>query len=270
MLKVPVRTLATLTLLVWLPSQPATAQLFDWRAASAGASTYQLSADGVTAIGTAYVAELTAGNPVLGPFSTSTGSLASGFNQDADGIGLFATPSATSALIAGTENCCGLVLGGINSDPYLDGNTSIEAMNFVVFEFSAAVSLNTLEVVGVSNQARGVWIATGSGPPDLTGGIEQALTGFSVFNLPDDTGSTGLLTHTFNSTADFQYMFIGAPPSQPVGPIAAVAGGTDGSNFRIRSMDSAAGPAVPAMGPIALGLLVACMLLLGLRHTSAA
>lgn len=257
---------ATFWILIWLSmavSEPAAAQFFDWRSATGSESTYQLSVDGITAKATAYVAELAGGNPVLGPFTTSSGSLAAGFNQDVQGIGLWATPVATSASISGSEECCGLVFGGINSDAYLSGDTSIEAMNFVVFEFDADVAFTSMTLVGVTSQNRASWIATGTVVPDLTGSIEQALTGFTVVNLPDPLGSGGPRTFTLQPSASYRYLLVGASPEQPVGDIDAVA---ITGNFRIQSFDSVPAPTVPSVTRLGIVMLGSLLGLAGWRR----
>ena len=69
--------IASFSILIWLSmaiAEQAAAQFFDWRSAAGSNFTYQLTLDGVTANATAYVAEIAGDNPVLGPFSTSSGS----------------------------------------------------------------------------------------------------------------------------------------------------------------------------------------------------
>lgn len=237
--------------LLFFCSSSSMGAIFDWRTMSAGSgsvngNSYVLTESGITVTASAYVAELSGGSSqVHGPFFTSTNPTQFGFVRNSAGLGLQVATGSTSAPISGTERCCGLIRPGFNSDFYLSGDESIEAMNFALFEFDTPVLLNTLTVDDVSNFSRGSWLATGSTAPNVGGSIENTLTGYSIFNAPDTEASDGEFTTVFSSTDSFTYLLIGAPPSINIAGIE----GPSGQQFYIQSIGVSPVP-LPAAFPL--------------------
>ena len=233
------------------------ATIIDWRTNSPGSGSvgsvgYTTTAGGLTVTASAYVAELSGGNSqIFGPFFTSTNPTQFGFVRNSAGLGLQIDSNSTLDPISGTERCCGLIQPGFNSDPYLTGNTSVEAMNFALFQFDAPVNLNSLTVDDVSNFSRGSWVDYGSTAPGFGSGIENALSGFAIINAPDTEASDGEFTTFFNVPNSFTYLLIGAPPTANVAGIT----GPSREGFYIQSFDVTAVPLPLAVWLFGSGLL---------------
>lgn len=173
-----------------------------------------------------------------------------GFFKSTSGLGLQVSAGSSTEPTAGTEYCCALTRPGFNSDNYLSGDTSVEAMNFAVFEFDTPVQLNFLTVDDVSNYDRSAWMAVGSSAPDLSGNIETALSGFTIINAPDTLPSDGLFTTTFPTQSGVSYLLIGAPPATAVTGITV----NNGAQFYIHSFGLTPVP-LPATLPLFLSAL---------------
>ena len=194
------------------------AEVIDWRGApGSGASdpfTYSVSSNGISASAKAYVAEMDGTDSIIrGPFFVSDEPLTNGFTRNGAGLGLaISSVETTPDTIVGTERCCGVLRRGINSGEYFSGNTNVEALNFIVFDFGEPVLLRSITVDDVVNSNRDSWVALSNTEPTPGDQLSDILVAATVIIAPDTEASDGPFSTQINSQTAARYILVGTPP----------------------------------------------------------
>ena len=246
----------TLMLMLGICVAPAAgAATFTWTSNPAvitGERSVSLTVDRITATVQGYVAEIDGDDArVFGPMPTapdSRGDPIFGLYRGS-ALGLIAQP-APGAALSGTDRAFANVGPGFNNWYWSTGD--VQKMDIAVIAFDAPVDVGAVEVWGVSNYGRPIWMATGSNAPDFSAGLLAGLAGFSIANSLD-TASNGFFRHSLGAT-DVSWLVLGpAPRLADLGPLA---GGYGLSQFYLHGLGDVMPSAAPAPIPLpATGLL---------------
>ena len=207
--------------------------------------------DGITVTAQAFTAEITGPSSatIYGPFPTTAGygnlqvfgTNTSGLHNP--GLGLLSQP-IDGIDVTGTDFGGGNYRPGIDNNQFVLSSTSgpaLPSFEYVVFSFSSPITLNQVEVDGITNYDRSIWAASGTTLPGTSGDFLSAFAGLAIANSFDNAAN-GPFTHDITGATDITYLAIGALPSAPFGPLA----GRVNDNFYITGLDFVPGGAPPA------------------------
>lgn len=216
---------------------PAQALVFDWRS-EAGVTTNPTSLEqtvgGVTVTAMGHLVEFgSSGSTIFGPYPTAQNvrgneSFGIGPRGSAEPLGMLIDAGFAGIPSTSDDTGSAVIAPGIDNFSFDNENVAgdpLPSLEFVLFEFSQPIDINSITVDDTSNFGRSIWAASGPSGPDLAQNFLDAFAGLEVVNLSDDA-SDGEFMHFLPNGDEISFLAVGAPIPVAVGDLGRFADGS--------------------------------------------